>query len=194
MKPTLWLVTAVLFALVGACGDPAHTDAVSALGPEAPGVPKGPNHRPGQPCLACHGGSGPAGRQFSIGGTVYQTQTKPYPDGGAPAPSCGSSSGCPGVGVTVQLTDSKNSTHTTTTNSVGNFYIYLSDWAPVAPIGGVTTDGGVPDTSHAIQLTQGTNMDVMYSHVGRDGSCADCHFYPPGPLTPGPIYLVAAMR
>jgi len=188
MKPTLWLVAAVLSALSGACGDPVHSDAVAALGPEAPGVPPGPNHRPGQPCLACHGGSGPAGRQFSVGGTVYMTQRVPYPDGGAPPASA------PGAGVTVQLTDSKSSTHTTTTNGVGNFYVYLSDWAPVAPIGGITTDGGVPDTSHAIQITQGTNMDIMYSHVGRDGSCADCHFYPPGPLTPGPIYLVPAMR
>jgi hypothetical protein len=28
--------------------------------------------------------------------------------------------------------------------------------------------------------------------IGRDGSCADCHFYPPGPLSAGPLYLLAA--
>jgi len=187
-KPALWLTILVLLALVSACGDPVHTDAVSALGPEAPGVSPGPNHRPGQPCLTCHGGSGPAGRQFSVGGTVYMTQRNPYPDGGAPPASP------PAVGATVMLTDSVNSTHTATTNSAGNFFIYQSDWAPVAPIGGVTTDGGVPDMNHAIQITQGTNLAVMYSHIGRDGSCADCHYYPPGPLTAGPLWLTAPIR
>src|SRR5450432_160855 len=51
--------TVLVCALVG-CGDPVHDTAVSALGPEAPGVPKGPLHRPGQPCVLCHGPQGSA--------------------------------------------------------------------------------------------------------------------------------------
>jgi hypothetical protein len=186
MKSALILGAIVVSALAAACNqDPVHNDAVAALGPEAPGVAPGPNHRPGQPCVTCHGGSGPASRQFSIGGTAYLTQVTPYPDGGSPPASP------PAAGATVSLTDSKNSKFSTMTTESGNFFVYLTDWAPVAPIGGVTTDGGVPDQSHAIQIAQGTNLVVMYSHIGRDGSCSDCHFYPPGPLTPGPIWLTA---
>ena len=32
-------------------------------------------HRPGQPCLTCHGGKGPGHVEFSIAGTLYK-----YPD------------------------------------------------------------------------------------------------------------------
>src|SRR5882672_2217914 len=122
MRPTHLLGTSVVLALAAACGDPTHQDSVAALGPEAQGVPPGPNHRPGQPCLACHGGSGPASRQFSIGGTVYLTQRTPYADGGAPPLSA------PAVGAAVMLTDSKSSTRTVATNAAGNFFIPLSDW------------------------------------------------------------------
>lgn len=184
MKTTLLFGMTVIVAALGACGDPTHDDAVTALGPEAPGVRPGPDHRPGQPCLTCHGGSGPGGAQFSIGGTAYAMQ--------------GSSS--PLQGATVQLTDSRNSTHTTMTNTVGNFYILLSDWAPVAPIGGVTEGDGGLNKDHAIQVCQGPcnpndtseAQAYMVTHIGRDGSCADCHYNPPGPLTPGAIYLLAA--
>jgi hypothetical protein len=93
-----------------------------------------------------------------------------------------------------------NSTHTTTTNSAGNFFILESDWAPVAPIGGAPVVDGSPEVSHQIQVCQGpcnpndTNeaQAYMVTHIGRDGSCADCHFNPPGPLSAGPIYLLAA--
>jgi hypothetical protein len=192
MRATMILGAGLTWAVLGACGDPTHDDAVAALGPEASGVEPGPTHRPGQPCLTCHGGSGPGGTTFSIGGTAYETQTVPLADGGAPPPSA------PLVGATVQLTDSLNSTHSTPTNSVGNFYIALSDWAPTAPIGGLEQgpDGGA-ESNHEIQICQGpcnspTAATVsMVSQIGRDGSCADCHFSPPGPLSAGPLYLMA---
>jgi hypothetical protein len=190
------LALATALALFGACGNPAHDDAVAALGPEAPGVTPGPTHRPGQPCLTCHGGLGPASEQFSIGGTAYETQRLPLADG-APA-----STSPPLVGATVQLTDSSeltdasdassgSATQTTTTNSVGNFFILESDWAPVFPIGGLAAN-------HQIQICQGSCASstvakaYMTTAIGRDGSCADCHFYPPGPLTAGPLYLMSA--
>jgi hypothetical protein len=31
----------------------------------------------------------------------------------------------------------------------------------------------------------------MLTHVGRDGSCADCHTATEGPTSPGPIYINA---
>ena len=64
------LVCAAPSALLG-CNDATHDEEVAALGAEDPAVPPGPDHRPGQPCLTCHGGIGPAKQQFSIGGTVY---------------------------------------------------------------------------------------------------------------------------
>ena len=57
--------------LFAACFDPVHDDAVEALGPEKRGVRPGPNHRPGQPCLTCHGDQGPAEPEFALAGTIY---------------------------------------------------------------------------------------------------------------------------
>ncbi len=192
MRAAWFVVAVLLLVLEGGCGDPSHDDAVAALGPEDPAVPRGPTHRPGQPCLTCHGGSGPGGTTFSIGGTAYETQTLPLADGGASPPSA------PLVGATVQLTDSLNSTFNTTTNSAGNFYIAKRDWAPTAPIGGLeqSPDGG-PDLNHEIQICQGPcaaptgAVAAMVSQIGRDGSCADCHFSPRGPLSAGPLYLMS---
>jgi hypothetical protein len=193
MRRTALLVVSVALACLGACANPVHDDAVSALGPEASGVSPGPTHRPGQPCLTCHGGQGPASVQFSIAGTAYENQRLPPVDGEATAASA------PLVGATVQLTDSSDlndamtsaSTGTATTNSVGNFFILASQWAPVFPIGGL-------GTNHEIQICAGACASstapkaFMVSAIGRDGSCADCHFYPPGPLSPGPLYLMSA--
>jgi len=114
MRPSSILFIA---ALAVSCGNPAHDDAVTALGDEAAGVPEGPTHRPGQPCLTCHGGDGP-GPDFAVAGTVYETRggTVPLPD------------------TTVVLTDSAGTTHTAVTNQVGNFYITANQWTPVFPM------------------------------------------------------------
>jgi hypothetical protein len=191
MRPLALLFLSLGFACLCACANPVHDDAVSALGPEAPGVPPGPTHRPGQPCLTCHGGQGPASLQFSMGGTAYQNQLLPLADGGAPTSA-------PLVGATVLLTDSVNSTQSVTTNSAGNFYILESQWVPTFPVGGLENypDGSTANLNHEIQVCQGdcasTSVvkESMLTQIGRDGSCADCHSYPPGPLSPGPIYLV----
>ena len=58
--------TCLAASLVWACGDPVHDARVAALGDERPGVPAGPNHRPGQPCLACHGGDGPSDVELAV--------------------------------------------------------------------------------------------------------------------------------
>ncbi len=193
------IAPALAAAAALSCGDPAHTNVVDSLGPEKPGVPPGPTHRPGQPCLACHGGSGPAGAQFSIGGTAYYKQVTA--DAGLDPSNAL-------VNGTVTLTDAKGKTFSVQTNEVGNFFIRLSQWAPVNPIGGLATDGAVggvqmpglppPTCGHEVQVS-GTLLTpmgpgpvtttCMLSAIGRDGSCADCHFYPAGHTSPGPIYL-----
>lgn len=171
---------ALAAAALASCGDPAHDNAVNALGPEKPGVSPGPTHRPGQPCVICHGGSGPGNPQFSIGGTVYAVkgQTDPL------------------VNATVHLTDATGSTRTATTNAAGNFYITLSQWAPLPPIAKISVDCG-PLTSTSPYTCGPTDPNTpsltatMNTHIGRDGSCAGCHFGVRSATTPGPIYVAS---
>jgi hypothetical protein len=153
----------LLLALLScnACNDPVHDNEVAALGPEPnPDFGPGPLHRPGQPCLTCHGGSGPARAQFVSGGTLYQSHTGTLPLDGA----------------TVEITDPKMNKWDVKTNSAGNFYVTISD-----------TTIGYP--AHVSVSFDGVTA-TMLTHIGRDGSCNDCHFDPPGATTEGHIYLV----
>jgi hypothetical protein len=148
-------------AALDACVDETHELQVEALGGEAAGVPNGPTHRPGQPCLVCHGGLGPASRQFVMAGTIYATQGQTSPANGA----------------AVQIEDVNGSLYTATSNVVGNFFITTDQWSPTYPA--------------QVQVTQGQNSQQMVTHIGRDGSCADCHVQPPSPTSPGPVYVIA---
>jgi hypothetical protein len=110
-------IGALLISLLVGCGDPVHDDAVAALGPEAPGVEKGPLHRPGQPCVLCHSEAG--GKQpFLLAGTVYVS----------------ADSRTPIDGVQVQVIDSLNHQFVTTTNCAGNFIVKPQDFTSDAPL------------------------------------------------------------
>lgn len=159
---------ALVFAATGAAScntDPVHTDAVNALGPEVAGVPKGPYHRAGQPCLTCHGGEGPAKQQFTVAGTIFY----------------GPANTSPPIGVgdaIVTLEDDLGSTYSVTTNCVGNFFIQPGDWpggGPAFPLL-VTVSGTVPVPTNGAE-TPTQEIPSMLSHIGRTGSCADCHQY-----------------
>jgi hypothetical protein len=166
------LLVLPVVAVAAACDtDPVHTAAVDALGPEVAGIPKGEYHRAGQPCVTCHGTEGPAHEQFTVGGTVF----------------FGPANSIPPIGVgnaTVLLEDDTQSQFSVITNCVGNFYIQPGDWPghPAFPM--LVTVQGAPE---------GMNIVVsMQSHVGRDGSCADCHQYPTQLnyfQTPGIVHL-----
>lgn len=108
---------ALLSTLAPSCIDPVHTDEVDALGDEVAGVREGPLHRPGQPCFACHGGSGP-GPDFAIAGTVYAVKNQP--------------AALPGVIVTV--TDATGTARSMESNAAGNFYITANQWSPAYPL------------------------------------------------------------
>jgi hypothetical protein len=163
-----------LFATLCACDtDPVHSSAVDALGPEVAGVPKGPFHRAGQPCLTCHGGEGPASQQFAMAGTVFFG-----PGNASPATFVGVEN------AQVVLEDDSQAQHTATTNCVGNFYVLPGDWPghPQFPV--IVRVVGQPEQ---------TVLDVpMQSHIGRQGSCAACHQVPNSENlfeTPGVIHL-----
>jgi hypothetical protein len=130
--------------------DPAHNDAVNALGGEAPGVRTGPLHRPGQPCLTCHGGDGP-GPDFAVAGTVYETR-----GGTTPLP-----------GAFVVMTDASGETRRSLTNSAGNFYINASEWNPAFPMRvGLVYDNETKDMNTRI----GRNGGCGECHQGAGSS------------------------
>jgi hypothetical protein len=169
-----WLGAAAFFAATGAaagavwsCGDPVHDAQVAALGDEQPGVPMGPTHRAGQPCLTCHGGSGPASLELSVAGTIYQAATDVTPP-------------LSGAAVTVfdatELADG-GTPHATMTNTAGNFYFARTDFSPAYAL-------------HDISVSFNGAVATMQGNVGRDGSCATCHFDPKRNDSHGHIYLV----
>jgi hypothetical protein len=151
----------VALAVSSAGCDPVHADAIAALGGEAPGVPPGPLHRPGQPCGLCHDGAFNDPPAFSLAGTLYLDATGLTPVSGA----------------AVILEDSNFVTSPPgTSNEAGNFYWTPEQFTPKYPVqvNSVTVDTGV-----AI---------AMHSHIGGNGSCAGCHVDPPAPDSPGHIY------
>jgi len=147
------------FVAASAC-DPVTDDEIAALGPENPAVRRGPEHRPGQPCLVCHDGAIGDPPAFSVAGTIYDL----------PLSTVGLSN------ATVTLVDSVNSQYKSPpTNDAGNFYATPSDWNPVFPIVSINVNGAAA---------------VMHSQIARNGSCAYCHFDPAGPTSPGHVYVV----
>ena len=151
------LAFACLLALA-AC-NPVQSDEVAALGGETPGVRRGPLHRPGQPCLACHTGDVGDPPAFSVAGTVFQS-----------ADSTTAASG-----AQVLLENSDGTSTKTSTNSAGNFYLSPNEFTPVWPM--------------KVQVTFGGVTAVMTSEIGRDGSCAKCHSDPAGPTSVGHVYI-----
>jgi hypothetical protein len=109
-----WALALAALAAAG-CGDPVRDNIRDSLGGETPGVRRGPNHRPGQPCLVCHdGGEAP---EFSIAGTLYLTPTSAQPL----------------IGGRVVIVDAAGTTFTTTANCAGNFYASPKTFTPEYP-------------------------------------------------------------
>jgi hypothetical protein len=144
---------------LAACVDETHELQIQALGGETPGVSPGPLHRPGQPCLVCHGEAGPSSHEFVMAGTVFAVQ--------------GQSDPAPGVQVVIE--DVTGSFFGITTNEAGNFYITTDQWSPTLPA--------------LVTISKGQSFQQMNTHISRDGSCADCHTETPGPTSAGPVYL-----
>jgi hypothetical protein len=153
------LAAVIMAGAVDSC-DPVRENAIAALGGEAPGVPPGPLHRPGQPCLLCHDGASGDPAALSIAGTVY----------------AGGNTLAPAVDATVMLQSADGTNATATTNAAGNFFFTPDSYTPKYPV-------------HVISITQSNASVTMHSHIGRNGSCAGCHSDPPGPDSPGHVYF-----
>ncbi len=162
------------------CGDPVRSNAIDKLGGEASGVPPGPLHRPGQPCVLCHDGNGPGSMVLLFGGTVYQaSETK-----------------VPLVGAIVHFRDSAGKDYKTATNCAGNFFVVDGDYEPNWPVfvkveyaitvnlpTGPVTQPLSPTMTSPIYETDGSTVSGL-----RDRSCANCHSDPAGPSSVGHIY------
>jgi hypothetical protein len=166
MQPRLLLAGAALASLVGsACSDPVRSGKIDALGGETPGIPAGPLHRGGQPCLVCHDGNGPGGGNFSFAGTVYEDQkhARPISD------------------VIVRLIDVKNHQYEAATNCAGNFFVMKADYNPEFPVW------------VRLQFGESGGMPLpavpMGTPIYREGSCATCHVDLAGTDSAGRVFL-----
>ena len=146
-------------ALAALACDPVQDSLVASLGPEASGVSRGPNHRPGQPCLACHHDGGQARPSFSIAGTIYREKTAIVAL----------------ADVDIELTDNAGHKFVARSNCAGNFYVGPDMFSPTFPVW-----VGLRDGSHSI---------TMESPIYREGSCATCHSEPASPMSAGHVYL-----
>lgn len=170
-----WVIACALLAasLAGmTCVSPAQDDIIESLGPEKSGIPEGPFHRYGQPCLACHGGYGPGSPLFEFGGTVFAT---PQDD-------------IPVSAVTVTVTDANGVVKTAVSNCAGNFYSPAADDHLVFPLRAeVSCELPLPEGADPMTTPKQIRRSVMQTRIDRDGSCASCHDGNPSPSSPGRI-------
>ena len=135
-------------------------------------------HRPGQPCLVCHGADYHPGEEvFVLAGTVFPTPGTDARDGMA--------------GVSVEFVDDAGHEFHTLSNRAGNFMISVDEdlsaprtrrrgglaipWQPVFPV--------------RVAVSYGNTYTEMESLIWREGSCAACHTGVVGPDSVDRIFL-----
>ncbi|MFT5358229.1 MAG: hypothetical protein ACI9KE_005467 [Polyangiales bacterium] len=142
MKRCSPLLSALLFA--GCFGQPGSA-AEDALG-DVDHEPTGDEHRPGQPCLVCHGAEyTPGGDIFEVAGTIYDT--------------IDAQTGIAGVDVIIEDADGQEIR--LRSNRAGNFYLDEGDAAIRFPL--------------HVAIERGGERMEMRSPILREGSCAHCH-------------------
>src|SRR5262245_38443644 len=109
-------VSVLCGAVLAACNDPGQDRAIAALGPESDDGEPGPLHRPGHPCLICHGGA--TARGFSLAGSGFWT----------------AESDLPAPGTEVRVIDSAERRFTALTNCAGSFFVRPEEFEPVYPL------------------------------------------------------------
>lgn len=136
-------------------GTTPEEDAADEAGPED--GDEGPTHRPGQPCLACHGADyTPGGEVLAVAGTVFVKASDQR-----------------GVeGAHVEITDDAGDVFDVRTNRTGNFMISVGDgdreegWLRVA---------APPVFPLHVRVYRSQQEQPMRSVIHREGSCAACH-------------------
>ncbi len=166
-------------ALVAGClSDPPQLDDPAVQGDYDDGDEE---HRPGQPCLLCHGPDhfpGPPGQvRFAVAGTVYPGIADDENDGLE--------------GVTVSITDAEDRDFAAISNAVGNFMVQVDTGSNVQrdreP--GWVTIPFEPAFPLRVTIRAGTDEQEMRTKIHRNGSCAHCHGAAPGADSVGRVYL-----
>lgn len=122
-------------------------------------MPAGPLHRPGQPCLTCHGASGPSDTELAYAGTIYDT-----PSGDVPS-----------RGAVVHIVGADGVDHRLLTNCAGNFFVSTGEVEASFPA--------------RVSVETDVNETVMLSLMNRSGSCNDCHGSAPSRTSPGFVWV-----
>jgi len=179
MKTARNALASSLFVLVSwgafaGCGNRAVDERIALLGEEDPNVPVGEFHRPGQPCVLCHGEYLRENPIMSVGGTIYAYPTKTPEEKPLPV-----------KGAKVKLTDSFGEQYEVGTNCAGNFFIETGKWDPAFPIR-AEIEYPVPGA------LESTKRVVMSTRISRDGSCAGCHTANPTQGSPGYVFCAEA--
>ncbi|NUP12125.1 MAG: hypothetical protein HOW73_39265 [Polyangiaceae bacterium] len=143
-------------ALGAGCGNPIADDQIEFWGDELPNVPASEHHRPGQPCVLCHGVYGGAAPEMVLGGTIFADQY----------------SFTPVEGAEVVVYDAVGDVYTMTSNCIGNFFMEKEGNLPQFPL---AVEVRCPTYDSAGNKLESTKIRSMNSWISRDGSCATCH-------------------
>lgn len=155
------LVAVLGLGCLGSTPEDAERDALGDTDHRYGGEP-GPQHRPGQPCLLCHG--------FQLAGTVYR-----FADDRAGV-----------AGAQVHVTDGLGRSFTATTNSSGNFLVTRGDEEEEDGELGLPYELAYP---LEVSIEHDTITRPMRSRIWREGSCAHCHGPEVGEGSAGRIVL-----
>lgn len=138
-------------------------------------------HRPGQPCLICHGPGHvprpPGEVQFQIAGTVFGAIDDPEDQGVA--------------GVEVIVTDANGVVTTVESNRVGNFMVSVNEGAsePRVRERGWLAIPRALAFPLGVTIRRDTDEQIMRTKIWRAGSCAHCHGTAPDTDSVGRVYL-----
>lgn len=167
--PIVASLFAASVALV-ACGNPIQDARIDALGGEDPAVPPSDIHRPGQPCLLCHGPYKGAQPEMTVAGTIYG-----YSWDAAHAKD----DAIPVANVEIEISDSFGTSPDAPvkTNCAGNFYLTKEQWNPSFPLR-VAIRYPVEGEPNGERVSMGTR-------ISREGSCNACHVGAPNQGSPG---------
>jgi len=157
----------LLLPALGGCGNPSLDVEIKALGGEVPGVPETAFHRPGQPCIHCHGPYKGAKPEMAIAGTIFAIPTG---KGGIPVPVNNAKITVTDALGRVNGVESPPATPPTkVTNCAGNFFFTTDEIKPAFPYE-VKVECPEPNDMNTIRSTR-----TMLTRISREGSCNACH-------------------